>query len=126
MLNNFRASAVLVASDLERAKAFYQDILGLTPLQGPPGIAIFGAGSGSQVVIYQKEGGPQAKTTVLGFEVEGLEHLLKDLKAKGVEQDLTDLPEGTDANGIAHFGPVASTWIKDSEGNVIALNEMAG
>ena len=124
MLNQYPASAVLVASDLERAKKFYEESLGLTPVQGPPGIAMFKAGEGSTVVIYEKEGGSKAVHTVLGFSVKDLKGLLAELKAKGVKQDLRDLPEGADEDGIVRYGPVSSAWINDSEGNIIALNEM--
>ncbi len=124
MLNEFPATAVLVASDLERAKKFYTEKLGLTPMQGPEGIAMFGAGDGTSVVLYEKEGGPKATNTVLGFAVKDLDATLKELKAKGVEQDMRDLPEGTDANGIMSYGSVKSAWINDSEGNIIGLNQM--
>ena len=123
-LGQFPASTVLVASDLERAKKFYEEKLGLTPVDGPEGIAMFEAGEGSSVVIYQKDGGSKAVHTVLGFSVKDLPALLAELKANGVEQDMDDLPEGTGEDGIAHYGPVSSAWIKDSEGNIIALNEM--
>ena len=124
MLGDNQAYAILVASDLERAKKFYEEKLGLKMIPGPSGIAMFQAGSGSMVVLYEKEGGPKATNTVLGFDVKNLEQLLTDLKAKGVKQDMRDLPEGANEQGIMSYGPVKSAWINDSEGNIIALNEM--
>lgn len=126
MLNQFKASAVLVAADLERARAFYTEKLGLTPMEGPKGMAMFTAGEGSMVSLYEKEGGSKALHTVLGFDVKDLESVLADLKAKGVIQDMRDLPEGADENGIVNYGGAKCAWINDSEGNIIALSEMMG
>ncbi len=125
MLSQFPVYGILVASDLERAKQFYTEKLGLKPVDGPPGIAIFAAGDQTRVVIYEKEGGPKATNTVLGFSVTNLEQVLADLKAAGVEQDLADLPAEA-KDGVVSYGPVKSAWIKDSEGNIIGLNEMIG
>ena|SRR5579872_5108515 len=124
MLDKFHASTVLAASDLERARKFYTEKLGLKEVSGPQGIVMLEAGEGTTIVVYQKEGGPKATNTVLGFEVKDLENLLQELKDKGVEQDMDGLPEGTDESGITHYGSVKSAWIKDSEGNIIGLNEM--
>jgi catechol 2,3-dioxygenase-like lactoylglutathione lyase family enzyme len=123
MLGNFRANTMLVAKDMDRARAFYTDILGLKPLPGDDYIAMFEAGEGSRIIIYPREDGSKAIHTVLSFDVKNLAQLLKDLKAKGVEQDLDNLPGEPDANGILHWGPVSSAWIKDSEGNIIGLFE---
>lgn len=125
MLGDSPASTMLVASDLERATAFYRDVLGLKLDPGFPGVAFFEAGEGSRIVIYEKEGGSKATHTVLGFSVKNLDQLLTELKAKGVKQDLRDLPEGADENGIVTYGSVRAAWINDTEGNIIGLNEVS-
>lgn len=124
MLGEFPCVPVLVASDLERAKKFYVEALGLKLLDSPEGIVMFEAGDGTKIAMYEKEGGTKAVHTVLGFTVTDLAGLLAELKAKGVQQDMNDLPEGADERGIVSYGPVHSAWINDSEGNIIALNEM--
>lgn len=126
MLKQFSAYGILVASDLDRAKKFYTEQLGLELIPAPSGIAMFSAGNGTQVVLYEKEGGTKAAHTVLGFDVKNIEQVLTDLKAKGVKQDMDDLPEGTNDQGIMNYGLVKCAWIWDSEGNIIGLNEMIG
>ncbi len=123
-MNEFVASAILVAQDLNRAKAFYLEKLGLKIAQEMPGVLMLEAGQGSQVVVYEKAGSSAPMTTVLGFGVKNLDSLLADLIAKGVEQDMSDLPEGSNESGIMDYGMARTAWIKDSEGNIIALNEM--
>jgi len=124
MLAQFPASTVLVAKDLARAKKFYTEKFGFELIDGPEGLLMFKTADGGRIVIYQKEGGSKATHTVLGFQVTNLEELLKELKAKGVQQDMNDLPEGANAEGIVSYGPVKSAWINDSEGNIIGLNQM--
>ena len=126
MFSSFKSYGILVAQELVRAKSFYQDKLGLKIAKEMPGIFMVEAGGGSQFVVYEKAGSSAPTTTVLGFDVENLETLLGELKAKGVEQDMNDLPEGTNEQGIMDYGVVHTAWIKDSEGNVIALNEWKG
>lgn len=125
-LRDYPVTAMLVAGDIERAKRFYEEKLGLELVETMPGVAIFEAGRGTQVLLYEREGGSLAEHAVLGFDVDDLDQVLSDLLAKGVMQDTSGLPEGSDASGIMDYGPVRSAWIKDSEGNVIGINEMKG
>lgn len=130
MLSNFPVYAVILAKDIERAKAFYQEKLGLKPLPLPDNIPVkiarLQAGNGSEISLYEDIEGtmPIPGSTVLGFNVQDLEAVLADLTAKGVEQMTTDLPGPANDKGIVAIGPLKSAWIKDSEGNVITLNEM--
>ena len=117
---------MLVADDIERAKKFYVQKMGLELTSSMTGGAIFEAGHGTQVLLYERDGGSMAEHAVLGFDVEDLDKVLMELKEKGVEQDRDNLPEGANDMGIVDWGTVRSAWIKDSEGNVIALNEMKG
>lgn len=87
-----------------------------------PGIIMMEAAAGTAFIMYEKDAAVPTNT-VLGFNVEDLDATLKELKARGVQQDMKDLPEGSDENGIMTYGPVRSCWINDSEGNIIALNE---
>jgi len=121
-MNDFKAYAILVGQDLKRAKEFYENKLGFK-VKEMPGVIMVEAGNGSRFVVYEKAGSTAPTTTVLGFDVTNLESLLDELKAKGVSQDLRDLPEGANEKGIVSYGQIKAAWINDSEGNIIALNE---
>lgn len=123
-LGDYPAKAMLVAEDVERAKQFYQEKLGLETVLSMKGVVTMEAGMGTQVTLYERENGSKAEHTVLGFDVDDLDQVIKDLRDKGVMLDMTDLPPGANEEGIVDWGTVRSAWIKDSEGNVIGINEI--
>lgn len=123
MLSDCRASAMLVAEDIKRARAFYEEELGLKVMMEMDDVVVFEAGHNTSFIVYQRPGGVTAKNTVLAFDVQNIEKLLDELKAKGVKQDLRDLPEGANEKGIVDYKSVKSAWINDTEGNIIALTE---
>lgn len=77
-----------------------------------------------RLVLYEKKGAASGEVAHLAFDVKEIENLVKELVSKGVKFE--DYPEmGTDPQThVADHGPVKSAWFKDSEGNIIALNQM--
>ncbi len=124
-LANAVVSATLTVTDLEKAKAFYTEKLGLTPshdtVDDPMGGMLFDAGSGTSLYIYQG-GAPKATNTVAGFKVQDVLATVNELKAKGVEFESYDMPQlKTDENNIATFGKLQAAWFKDPDGNILAV-----
>ncbi|MEM6531745.1 MAG: VOC family protein [Myxococcota bacterium] len=112
--------------DLERALDFYVGVLGLNRFEMPElsGIALLGVG-GTQVMLYQRAQ-TKADHTIAAFVVDGpdIEPTVDALTAKGVEfeqYELNDLVR-TNAKGIAQMGPAQAAWFRDTEGNILALN----
>lgn len=125
MLANSKVSPTLPVVDLERAKDFYANKLGLTEEKGT-GMddAIFAAGDGTKVYLY-KRAQTKADNTACGFEVSNIEEEVANLKSKGVVFEKYDFPGlKTDENGIATIGTIKSAWFKDTEGNILAVNQM--
>jgi catechol 2,3-dioxygenase-like lactoylglutathione lyase family enzyme len=110
------------AVDIQRARRYYSDTLGLKPVQIPvPDGALFEAGKGSQIYLYQR-GQTKADHTAATFTVENIEQVVDDLTLRGVIFEQYDMGElKTDARGIATFGSSKSAWFKDSEGNILGL-----
>ena len=131
-LNDYPAAAVLRAEDLARAKKFYIDVLGLTPrdLPGPAGegMAMFEAGDGTMVLIYERPGMPAPQSTALGFGLpaDKFDDVAADLRARGVSFEDYDLPEIglKTVNGIAEFAGTKAAWFKDSEDNIVNIASM--
>ena len=120
MLSEFLAVTTLVVTDVDRAKAFYQDQLGLTLLEETPATCRFGAGKGSQLTI--RRGQPAASgQTVMHFEVDDIETVVRDLTSRGVTFEEYETPKTV--NFIAQFGPARGAWLKDPAGNVLGLRE---
>ena len=117
MLADSRVSAVLPVVDLERARKFYEEKLGLRTGDAPGGV-MFQCGHGSQLVLYQRDSPTKADHTAAGWEVDDVEKVVKDLREKGV---LFEQNEMTDEQGIANMGGVKGAWFKDSEGNILSV-----
>jgi predicted enzyme related to lactoylglutathione lyase len=120
MLNQSRVAAMLPAQDLERAKAFYLEKLGLTPTQMPGGLLYQMAG-GTGFSVFLSGGKSPGSYTQLYVEVPDLDQAVKDLKGKGVKFEEYDSPMLRTVDGIADVGGSKAAWLKDSEGNLIGL-----
>ena len=123
MLKQVRAAAMLPAQDLERAKAFYRDKVGLTPTQerDPMGGLLFELSDGTGFAVFQSSGKPSGTHTQMALEVPDLEAAVKDLRARGLKFEDYDSPQLKTVNGIADIAGTKVAWFKDSEGNLIAI-----
>jgi len=125
MLNDSKVTANIPASDLERAKAFYADKLGLTPAHEGPGGLIYTTAGGTTFYLYQTEYAGQAGHTIAQFHVEDIGQEVKALKDKGVEFEHYDMPDLTwdgDIAAIPDMGHAA--WFKDSEDNILCIDDV--
>ena len=128
MLNDGRIAARLPAQDLKRAREFYADKLGLTPSQefGEEALAYRTAG-GTAFNVYRTEYAGKAEHTIAQWHVTDIDSEVRDLKAKGVTFEVyADMP-GVQWDGeIAEIpGMGRAAWFKDSEGNILCLDQAA-
>ncbi len=125
MLKDAPVIAILPATDLERAKDFYQNKLGLTPKQLPVNDPlIFQAGNNTSLLLYYRAEGTKAEHTVAGFNVKDIGQTIKDLESKGVTFEDYDQPGLKTVNHIMDYGLAKSAWFKDTEGNILAINQI--
>jgi catechol-2,3-dioxygenase len=121
----FKATyAKLPAQDIERARSFYADTLGLTPNHEHNGHLRYEVG-GQQFLVFPSSGSPSGTHDQLGLVVEDIDAAAAQLRDKGVTLErFENLPQRED--GIADFGVVRAAWFKDSEGNLLSINQFAG
>jgi predicted enzyme related to lactoylglutathione lyase len=128
MLGNAPVAAILVATDMERAKKFYAKKLGLRTVEMPgpsDGYAMFESGEGTMLYLYLREEATKAEHTAAGWRVDDIEKTVDELRARGVVFEHYDMPGlKTDERGIAVAGPAKAAWFKDTEGNTLSVNEM--
>ena len=122
MLSDFEVSATVPASDLERARKFYAEKLGLRPAEETPA-GLFYRCKNSRFLLYQTQFAGTAQNTAVGWEVDQLEREVKDLRSKGVKFEEYDMPGLKTVEGIATIGREKAAWFKDSEGNILALTQ---
>jgi predicted enzyme related to lactoylglutathione lyase len=127
MLNDSRVEANIPASDLQRARTFYADKLGLTPVQDMGVNLAYETAGGTRFNIYETTYAGQAGHTIAQWHVTDIESDVRDLKGKGVTFEVYDLP-GVEWDGeIASLkGLGRSAWFKDSEGNTMCIDQAEG
>jgi catechol 2,3-dioxygenase-like lactoylglutathione lyase family enzyme len=125
----FKASEAFASfstNDIDAAKAFYHDKLGLEVVDGGMGTLELKVGGG-HVLVYPKPNHEPASFTVLNFPVGNVEKAVDDLVEKGIEMEHYDIPDiNQDAKGIARDprGGPAIAWFTDPAGNTIAVVEL--
>jgi catechol 2,3-dioxygenase-like lactoylglutathione lyase family enzyme len=124
MLSKAEVHPTLPAVDLQRARKFYEETLGLKAIREDPSPGIlFGAGSGTAIYLYQR-GATKADHTEAAFRVDDVEAEVKELKAKGVKFEDIDIPGLKTLDGIATMDGYKGAWFKDTEGNILGIANM--
>lgn len=123
MFNESRIIPTIPVKDLERARKFYSDTLGLASTFEQETGTLFSAGEGG-VYIYQPppEG---SERTLASIEVKDIRAAVKELEDKGVRFEDYDTPNLKTEDHVAQMGGVAIAWFRDSEGNILGLSEGA-
>jgi catechol 2,3-dioxygenase-like lactoylglutathione lyase family enzyme len=129
-LERARTATRLPARDLDRARAFYSEKLGLEPVEEREGGLLYRCG-GTEFALYESAGAASGDHTQMGFEVEDIEAVVAELRGRGVVFEEYDFPGLTTVNGIAEIeGNYPSkgkgergAWFRDSEGNMLGLGQ---
>ncbi len=124
MLQDARVSATIPASDLARAREFYEGKLGFTGSEQPDGVR-YECGQGTGFVLFLSSGASSGSHTQLSFEVDDIETEVKRLQDNGVKFEDYDTPGLKTEHGIADIDSGRGGWIKDTEGNLIAVFKTA-
>ena len=119
MLVDSLAVTTVAVSDLDSAKQFFGEKLGLRVIEETPFTIRYGAGKGSQLGV--RRGQPNVGQTVAHFEVDDLDGVMADLISRGVTFEEYETPKTV--NFIAQIGPARGAWFKDPDGNVFGLRE---
>lgn len=125
MLKDRSSSAIVAVRDLNRARVFYEDILGLTLIESgaETGVLVFRTGQ-TQLTVYVSEFAGTNRANAVTWEMKGdLVEVVDDLRSKGVVfEHYPDL--GLTLNGDIHeAGPARLVWLKDPDGNILHLIE---
>jgi catechol 2,3-dioxygenase-like lactoylglutathione lyase family enzyme len=126
-LQNSRVEAAIAASDLAKAKHFYEDQLGLTPSEEDETGVRYPCGEGTGIFVYLSvENAGQSQATMAGWFVDDLDETMADLASRGVTFERYDQPDlKTDEGGVFDGGDFRATWIKDPDGNTLAITAVA-
>jgi predicted enzyme related to lactoylglutathione lyase len=121
MLTDHPIVPYLPATDLERARRFYEEKVGLVPREAIAGGVVYECGQGSWIFLYVSGGAGTSKASQAFWQVADVEAEVRDLRARGVSFLDYDLPGIRTVDGIATMGNTKGAWFRDSEGNILAL-----
>ena len=122
MLDTAAFICPIPVTDLERARVFYEQTLGLTPVdRSEAGILV--AVGGARLLLYLSPGGARPTHTLAAWEVPSLEPVIAGLERRGVTFEEYDLPGLRTEAHIAWIGPERAAWFHDSEGNILSISE---
>jgi len=125
MLKTAEAFSSFSVNDLNQAKRFYGQLLGLDVSDKTEGLELHLAGK-STVFMYPKPNHVPATYTVLNFPVDNIERAVSDLGRRGIRFEHYDEGEiKTDEKGIAHTSGPKIAWFKDPAGNILSVLEQA-
>jgi len=122
MFKHTHAFSGFSVNDIQQAKDFYGNILGLNVAEEMMGILALYIEGGNKIIIYPKPNHTPATFTILNFPVQDVEKTVDELTAKGIVFEQYDFGQiKTDSKGIVRgMGPTIA-WFKDPSGNILSV-----
>jgi catechol-2,3-dioxygenase len=124
MWDSAYAEATLPAKDLDRARTFYLDRLGLNPTS-EDSVGVHFVVGGTRFRLFRSGGTASGAHTQLAFVVGDLKGTVDELRSRGLEFENYDYPSLKTVEGVADLGYARAAWFKDSEGNLLGIAQLA-
>ena len=131
MLEQAHIATRLPAQDLQRARRFYREQLGLEPAEERPGGLLYRC-AGGEFALFESAGAPSGAHTQMAWQVDDIEAAVATLRGRGVVFEEYDFPGLCTVDGVAEVqGNYPSkggrgergAWFYDSEGNLLAIGQ---
>ena len=124
-LSDHTVGAVVAVSDLDAARRFYEEQLGLRPGEtDEQGVTYPCAGETSLFVYLSRENAGKNPATAAGWAVDDLDGLMDELRSRGVVFEQYDQPGlKTDDRGVFDADGFRAAWVRDPDGNMLALTQ---
>jgi predicted enzyme related to lactoylglutathione lyase len=122
MLSNAPIRAYIPASNVPRARKFYEQLIGLKPKEEYAGGVIYEC-SGAEVFLYPTPNAGTSQASQAYWQVTDVEAEVTELKSRGVKFEEYNMPGMPMKNSIATAGGAKTAWFKDTEGNILAVSQ---
>jgi catechol 2,3-dioxygenase-like lactoylglutathione lyase family enzyme len=120
MLSDKDAVATVAVKNLESARKFYEQTLGLTKIMENEEVLAFKSGR-STLFVYRSQYAGTNKATAVTWVTDEVEDVVKTLKGRGVSFEHYDLPNMTRQGDLHVAGTMTAAWFKDPDGNIFSL-----
>ena len=121
MLQQSPIYAYLPATDVARARAFYEQKLGFRASEEIAGGVAYKFANGTGCFLYPSGNAGTNRASQAFWQVDDVEREVAELRARGVTFEEYDMPGVKTVNGIASGGGAKTAWFKDTEGNILAI-----
>jgi catechol 2,3-dioxygenase-like lactoylglutathione lyase family enzyme len=128
-LSDCRVESAVAVSDLERARGFYEEGLGLVPGEQVEGVSVrYPCAERTALFIYlTPENAGKSPATLAGWFVDDLGEIMEQLGSRGVTFEQYDQPGlATDERGVFEGPGFRAVWVKDPDGNTLAITQEEG
>ena len=123
LLQRAPVTCMLPVKDLDRARRFYEQGLGLQAGEArPDGKFVYRCG-GTELALFPKPEGTKAEHTAMSFRVDDVAAAIDTLKGRGVVFADYDFPGFKTVDHVCVLGSEKAAWFEDSEGNLLCLHE---
>ena len=121
MRGTSKAVANLATKDLEQARMFFTDTLGLREVDREGDELIVFASGDSKLNVYRSEYAGTNQATAVTWQVDDIDAEVAALKDKGVTFEHYDM-DGLERDGDVHVGDgMKVAWFKDPDGNILNI-----
>jgi catechol 2,3-dioxygenase-like lactoylglutathione lyase family enzyme len=120
MLSHKDAVATVAVKNLESARKFYEQTLGLTKVMENDEVLAFKSGN-STLFVYRSQYAGTNKATAATWEADDVEDIVKTLKGRGVSFEHYDLPKMSRQGDLHVAGTMKAAWFKDPDGNIFSI-----
>ncbi len=121
MLQTHPMYAYLPATDVARARRFYEGKLGFSPGAELSGGVTYEFANGTACFLYPTPNAGTSKASQASWGVDDIEREVAELKARGVQFERSDIPDAQVDGDIVTGGGARAAWFKASEGNILAV-----
>jgi catechol-2,3-dioxygenase len=121
MLGDCPVDVMLLATDLDAAREFYAERVGLEVLISTDDFVTFGCGGDSRLVVTRSDTGPGDPRTQASWRARDIAAEVAELRSRGVEVAQYDEPGLRTVDGIADVGFALAAWFTDPAGNLLGL-----
>ena len=123
-MSDYEVGPVVAVTDLDRARGFYEEQLGLSTADDDPEGVRYACGKGTGLYVYRSpEHAGKSTATLVGWVVEDVEAVVDELTSKGVAFEQYEGDLQTDEKGIFESEGAKVAWFRDPDGNTHAVNQ---
>ncbi len=123
-LTHSTVAMMLPVTDVDRARTFYSESLGLDYAgTNDEGSAMYSLDGGTQLVLLPRPDAHPSESTAMSFDVDDITAEIGDLESRGVTFEDYDLPDLKTVDHVCVMGSEKAAWFKDPDGNVLCLHQ---